>query len=648
MKTVRRLRALAGAAAMLAACLSAQGAQATTLCLEPPDPAIEELSRRVGQHPHAALEEAGRRLAQGAALPAGTRAWLHAIRAAAYWELSYGSKTQEEAAAGLALAPDPRSAAHVQLLIYHGHADFHAEAIESAIPRFEAARRLHARGSAENLCLQIALGDAQLKVDRIAEAVANLQEAYLVSREPGHERQRVHAAMALSRFMRYAGDYEQALALLREKIGWDTLHGHTYMLSADHYFEGRFNRLAGRSAESVRHYDHARRLSAPFGDTLGDAYVDLERCMALTDLGRLGEAARLCREAQRVFAAHGEEAEAEARIQLAEVALKQDEPARALELLDGVFGTPAMDSTAISTVHAYLYRAMANARLGNFRQAYEDLAEHQRLFEKRYELERVRLMAAQRAQLEIYRQIEKNEALSKELETAQEHQRQQDQKQFLMLAVAALLIGGLLAGIIVSRRHHRELQDVARKDVLTGLNNRRRTVELVKAVFLEAAVVGTETAVAIIDLDHFKQINDTWGHAAGDAVLIAFAQLLQKTVRPGDIVGRWGGEEFLVVLPETGVDEAVAVLEQARRVLAARRFSFSTELHVSFSAGLATGHAPQESFRILLDRADQALYRAKAEGRDRICIFRKEEDAGSAPADTQPASNAPAAGLAAG
>lgn len=630
MGSLRRSWFLTRAALMVAAGLGAQGAQAGVLCLQAPDPEIESLSQRAGQDPQAALQATQVKLETDQTLSAEQRAWLYAVRAAAYWALSQGRETEEASAAGLALAPDPKTPVHVQLLIYNGKADFRIEAIEAAIPRFEAARTYHPKGSPENLCLQIALGDTLLQVDRIEEAVTNLQEAYLNSQVPGHERQRVHAAMALAQFMRYAGDYDQALSLLREQIEWDTRYHHTHALSADHYYEARYNRLAGRASESIRHYDLARQLSVPFNDTLGDAYIDLEKCMALTDMGKLKEATALCEDARKVFAFYGEDAEAEAQIQLAEVALKQHQPAKALALLNAVFSSPAAKSTAISTIYAYQFRAQANAELGNHAQAYADLSEYLRQFTKRYEMERVRLMAAQRAQLEIHRQIEQNEKLSHELKMAQQHQRQQDRQQLLMLVVALLLIGGLLTGIVISRRHQRALQEVARKDSLTGLNNRRRTVELAKQAFLEAAATRGKATVAIIDLDHFKHINDTWGHAAGDRVLSEFASILQKCARADHIIGRWGGEEFIIVLPGSGEEEAVAVLERIRAFLSEQTFAFAPALRVTFSAGVASGRAPKEPFRVLLDRADQALYRAKAEGRNRICVHEHTDESSEA------------------
>ncbi|HEY4544962.1 MAG TPA: tetratricopeptide repeat-containing diguanylate cyclase [Pedomonas sp.] len=615
------LRRLTASALLLAAGLGASSAGASVLCVETPDPKIAALSRQVGQDPHAALRAAQQRLETDKTLTSQQKAWLHAVRAAGYWALSRVRDTKEESAIGLELVPDPKDPAHVQLLILNGQADFRMEAIRAAIPRFEAARAHHDKESDESLCLQIALADALLQTDQIESAVSHFQEAYVAGQAPGREQQRVHAAMALGQFMRYAGDFEQALALLAEQTAWDKRHGHTHGLSNDYYFVARYHRLAGRPAEAVQYYAQSRRLSAPFGDTVGDAYIDLEWCMALTDMGRLHDATARCEAAAKVFVANGEEAEAEAHIQMAEIALKKQQPARALALLNGVFQSSAVESTAISIMQAYRYRAEAQERLGNHAQAYADLAEYLRQFTRRNEVERTRQMAAQRALVQINRQIERNEALRRELEVAKDRQQQQARQLVLMFVVGVLLIGGLLSGYLVSRRHQLALQEVARKDSLTGLNNRRRTVELAKSVFYDVAETRRPVAVAIIDLDHFKQINDRWGHAAGDAVLIAFAETLKQAVRPQDIIGRWGGEEFLVILPNTGAEAAAEVIERTRSGLAGCSLSFTSDFRATFSAGLAVGFAPEDGFRILLDRADDALYRAKAEGRDRTCLY---------------------------
>ena len=121
----------------------------------------------------------------------------------------------------------------------------------------------------------------------------------------------------------------------------------------------------------------------------------------------------------------------------------------------------------------------------------------------------------------------------------------------------------------------------------------------------------------LCDIDRFKQVNDTRGHAAGDEVLRVVATRLGEVARPGDVPGRWGGEEFLVVLPATGPDEAAAMGERTRRVIAAGPVPLADgPLAVTTSVGVASG--AEDGWECLVRRADTGLYAAKESGRDRV------------------------------
>ncbi|MDT4858108.1 Response regulator PleD [compost metagenome] len=124
----------------------------------------------------------------------------------------------------------------------------------------------------------------------------------------------------------------------------------------------------------------------------------------------------------------------------------------------------------------------------------------------------------------------------------------------------------------------------------------------------------------LLDLDHFKLLNDTYGHQAGDEVLQGFAQNLRDGLRQSDIVCRWGGEEFIILLKDTGNATAHYLAEKVRSDVAARRYPFKgVNLHVTTSIGLAEMH-PDDSLDSLIGRADRGLYRAKQSGRDCVCV----------------------------
>lgn len=188
----------------------------------------------------------------------------------------------------------------------------------------------------------------------------------------------------------------------------------------------------------------------------------------------------------------------------------------------------------------------------------------------------------------------------------------------------AAFIEGLIIDITPRKEAEQEVYRIAIHDHLTGLFNRRYLSERLDALLLQHAREAMNCSLAIIDLDHFKMVNDTYGHAAGDLVLVGFAAALRQTFRTYDLIGRHGGEEFLVVV--TAVDRATlaAMLERLREHLSQQPFIHGNQpLRVTFSAGVAecaelAGAVTTEQ---LIASADARLYSAKNTGRDRICTF---------------------------
>ncbi|WGD31693.1 GGDEF domain-containing protein [Ancylobacter sp. WKF20] len=185
--------------------------------------------------------------------------------------------------------------------------------------------------------------------------------------------------------------------------------------------------------------------------------------------------------------------------------------------------------------------------------------------------------------------------------------------------------------LMARERAEQQYRQAADRDELTGLLNRRGFMQ--QAVAVTAA--GGPLAVMFLDLDHFKQINDRFGHAAGDSVLVLFAQVLRDNVRDGDVIGRVGGEEFVVLLP--GADDAAAraAAERVQRGLKQAAISLhmgadNAPLECTASIGLAIASLPaavsapamESRLRILIERADGVLYRAKKDGRNRIEVVR--------------------------
>lgn len=164
----------------------------------------------------------------------------------------------------------------------------------------------------------------------------------------------------------------------------------------------------------------------------------------------------------------------------------------------------------------------------------------------------------------------------------------------------------------------RRLRSLMTRDGLTGLLNHARFMEQLDLEALRARRTGKPLSAAMIDIDHFKTVNDSHGHAAGDMVIKSLARLLQQRLRQGDVIGRYGGEEFAVLFPETPSDAARAVVEEVGRVFAGLRFRRPDgDIAVSFSAGVASLDLAGQP-RQLIEAADRALYDAKRRGRKRV------------------------------
>lgn len=167
-----------------------------------------------------------------------------------------------------------------------------------------------------------------------------------------------------------------------------------------------------------------------------------------------------------------------------------------------------------------------------------------------------------------------------------------------------------------------KLQYQATHDALTGLWNRAALLESLRRELARTARSGAPIGILLLDLDHFKQVNDTHGHLAGDAVLQEIGQRLTHATRPYDVAGRYGGEEFLVILPGCGIEEAEHSAERIRTMVGTVPFRVGeTEFSLTVSIGATVAGALPESEPALLNHADVALYQAKAEGRNRTVIY---------------------------
>ena len=195
----------------------------------------------------------------------------------------------------------------------------------------------------------------------------------------------------------------------------------------------------------------------------------------------------------------------------------------------------------------------------------------------------------------------------------------------MQVTVSAGVLDGASLGVFLLRRRIERLLEATEAaswvDPLTGLHNRRYLAEEIGRVWRQARRDGTRVVAMVLDLDHFKQVNDAHGHAAGDALLQAVSRSLAGTVRPADLLARTGGEELVVVGMVSDSDEAARLAERLRTAVAGTRTDDGHQVTVSIGVALVRpvdGDDPSSALWRLVDRADAAMYQAKRSGRDRV------------------------------
>ena len=189
--------------------------------------------------------------------------------------------------------------------------------------------------------------------------------------------------------------------------------------------------------------------------------------------------------------------------------------------------------------------------------------------------------------------------------------------------VVAPIVSWYFVHVMQELRTARDLaQTLSITDVLTGVFNRRHFLAQAEAEFAKAQRYKIAMSIIMLDIDHFKSVNDSYGHSAGDNVLVGVSQVIAKCLREPDVLARYGGEEFIVLLPQTGSDEAMVVVERIRQEVATLKVPHgdAQSISVTVSLGVAAISESANTLETLLKHADAALYQGKARGRNQSVL----------------------------
>jgi diguanylate cyclase (GGDEF)-like protein len=417
------------------------------------------------------------------------------------------------------------------------------------------------------------------------------------------------------------GDFELALKYYRELLATARARGARHDQGITLYNIARVYMRRNDPAVAIDWFRQARAIEVAKRDALGIAYNDAGIGNALLELGRPADALPHLRRAEPVFTRLGDSQAQSTRVDIAAALAGTGHAVEALTLLNRT--EPDVRQRGDQTLLAHLLdaRAAAQAGMDQWQNAYQSLRA-QNIVASRLNEQR---QSEQAARLRQQFNSEKDAAEMRALEEAAAGERalQRTQQVALGLALALLCATGLYAGNRWKLARH--LRTLAMVDDLTRIANRRAILALGEDLHRQARLAGTDFSVLLIDIDHFKDINDRLGHTVGDRVLRHVALLVGNTLRPRDGLGRLGGEEFLVLLPATGGEGAMVLAERVRATVAASPFAaHSQPVRLTISIGVATAVRSEPLARVV-ERADKALYRAKSDGRNRVCVA---DDAG--------------------
>jgi diguanylate cyclase (GGDEF)-like protein len=589
---------------------------------------LAELETLAFRDPATALPQLANAISMSTDMPPTRRAAMHAIAADAARQLGFSRQSITHADAGLALLPagDMSDLAirmrTVRALVSTNVGGIDAAAVELTRVVDGIRDRPLALG-----CVLRDRGWLNFRDGNPDQALDDLMRGYSLLRKHGSREEAMVAAGRLSMAQFSVRDYPQALALVDETITFFREQDAQIRLATALDRRSAILMAAGRLEEASIAATEALRIHEKIGDRVGTGLSQMRMCGVEIQRNALNDAARWCDRAE---------------LTLSQTSGMDDNDYRTLAALRGrlylALGksresvaqfdraiAPGGAQPADDIAELYELRSRAHAAIGNYTAAFTDQGEYLRRVREQGTLDRIREVAQLRVQFENDQEKQKIALLEKDKTLAEERLRSQTRTTQLV-AIAGLtgLVTAFFLGyaLLSHRRHRAELIRLAERDELTGLLNRRAIVRKAVELLSRAREAKGTLIIGLIDLDHFKSINDRFGHAVGDQLLQRFAAALRTSLQSREVFGRYGGEEFLVLFPDCTLDDARASAERLRNALRDQRLRVEDQdVTVTLSLGLAGYEAGDVLFDQVARRADIALYVAKMQGRDRVEIF---------------------------
>lgn len=458
-----------------------------------------------------------------------------------------------------------------------------------------------------------------------AAALTDFLEAQKVYTAAGLRKEAEASLGDIAAAYRRMGDHDKALEYLRQGIAFAEREGDAGLLSVALLQTGYLHEDLRQYEEALAVLRRALDVAAAHGLEYDVAAAHLAMASSLVRKGDFDAAETALTTARAGFERVGDRSN-EAMLQLLDgmvLAGRGDHP-QALEHYDRAARAFEADPNLRYQVDLYASRALSHEALGNYRAAMDDLKLERSGRSRLYEDSRTQQSLLLQYQFDTARRDLENARLQAERRSQQQRLKVAERAsrwQWAALVSIALLMVILLALFMRQLRSMRRINQLALTDALTGVANRRHVEVAAEQAVTNARAQQEPLAVLTFDLDWFKRINDGHGHACGDQVLIRVARACETLLRQNDLLGRMGGEEFIVLLPKTSTDAALMVAERLRDSVHRLDLSdLAEDLNVTISLGLAMLRPQDDGVHDVIDRADAALYRAKEAGRNRVAM----------------------------
>jgi len=496
---------------------------------------------------------------------------------------------------------------------------------QRGLPELEKAIALLRNGQEQQLLAEAleTRGDILSLLGEQARAMLDFQRARAAYRDSGidHEVESLMQSIAIA--YRRMGDWPQAQRYFTQAVQRTQGKGDWESTASNLIQLGFLHGESGAPDKALASFRDAERVAMAHADADNLNAARLGLAESLIALGQPDAALEILQQARSGFAAGLDDSSEEMLLMLTGQALAR-QGRHAAALAQYAQAMPLIRQDGNDRYLAMLFKAQAASKeaLGQAGAALEDYKRHtdlQMKLQGKMRLEQGRMLEYE---YEIRRRDFENRQLRAEAAAKREEVATLQtvrRLQWLVIVLAALLVALLSSLAWRQWNKSRALHSLTLLDPLTGVANRPGIEREAARALDESLREGMPLSLLMLDIDHFKAINDRHGHAAGDKVLRATASAWQAQLRGRDPLGRVGGEEFVVVCPDTTLEQAMVVANRLRDATRALRFDgIDPALRVSVSIGAAQALKAGDSCDALIDRADSALYRAKQQGRDRV------------------------------